>query len=54
MWQPRQVPPRTSTCLSRMVLKPIDPTVLNNPLPGGSEIVTKADALFVQEAVMAG
>jgi hypothetical protein len=37
-----------------VVLKPIDPTVLNNPLPGGSEIVTTADALFVQEAVMAG
>ena len=36
-----------------IVLKPIDPPILNNPLPGGSEIVTTAEASLVQELVMA-
>ena len=36
------------------VLAPIDPTILNNPLPGGSQLVTPAETLLVQELVMAG
>jgi hypothetical protein len=35
-------------------LQPIDPTVLNNPLPGGGDMVVPPAATAVQEMVMAG
>jgi len=37
-----------------LVLLPIDPTVLNNPLPGGSGFVLQPDTVSVRELVIAG
>ena len=37
-----------------VVLPPIDPTILNNPLPGEPGLVAAADRLLAHELVMAG
>jgi hypothetical protein len=50
--------PDSGTTLDAFVpagsLQPIDPTVLNNPLPGGGDMVVPPAAAAVQEMVMAG
>lgn len=39
--------------ISGVLLRPIDPTILNNPLPGGSDVVLRPGTVAVQDLVMA-